>query len=92
MVGPRAGYLHQLLAASVWTSICALPLIRQRALIIAGTDDPIVPAINAKAMARLLPNSTLHLHAGGHIDLTANAAQSAPVIETFRGHEENGGR
>jgi poly(3-hydroxyalkanoate) depolymerase len=92
MVGSRVGYLHQLLAASVWTSIFALPLIRQRALIIAGTDDPIVPAINAKVMARLLPNSTLHLHAGGHVDLIVNAAEFAPVIESFRAHEEDDAR
>jgi hypothetical protein len=31
----------------------------------------------------LLPNSRLHLHDGGHIDLVHNAAELAPVIETF---------
>lgn len=92
MVGSRAGYLHQLLAASAWTRIFALPLIRQRTLIIAGTDDPIVQAINAKVMGRLLPSSTLHLHAGGHVDVIANAAEFAPVIESIRAHEENDGR
>ena len=84
MAGARVGYLHQLLAASVWTSLFALPLIRQRTLIIAGTDDPIVPVINAKIMARLLPNSTLHLHGGGHVDLITKAREFAPIIESFR--------
>jgi poly(3-hydroxyalkanoate) depolymerase len=84
MAGSRVGYLQQLLAASVWTSMFALPLIRQRALIIAGADDPIVPVINAKIMARLLPNSTLHLHDGGHVDLITNADAFAPIIESFR--------
>jgi poly(3-hydroxyalkanoate) depolymerase len=87
MAGSRVGYLHQLLAGSVWTSIFALPLIRQETLIIAGTDDPVVPPINARMMHRLLPHSTLYLHSGGHVDLITNAAQLAPVVEKFRQHE-----
>jgi poly(3-hydroxyalkanoate) depolymerase len=84
MAGSRVGYLHQLLAGSVWASIFALPLIRQQTLIIAGLDDPVVPLANARILHRLLPHSTLHLHAGGHIDLVANAAELGPVIEMFR--------
>jgi poly(3-hydroxyalkanoate) depolymerase len=84
MAGSRVGYLHQLLAGAVWTSLFALPLIRQRTLIIAGHDDPIVPVVNAKIMARLLPHATVHMHAGGHVDLITNAAELAPVIESFR--------
>ncbi|MCW2517859.1 MAG: poly(3-hydroxyalkanoate) depolymerase [Mycobacterium sp.] len=84
MAGSRVGYLHQLTAGAVWTSLFALPLIRQRTLIVAGLDDPIIPVVNAEVMARLLPHSTLHLHAGGHVDLITNAAELAPVIESFR--------
>ncbi|MFQ6397994.1 alpha/beta fold hydrolase [Nocardia sp. KC 131] len=84
MAGSRIGYLHQLLAGSVWTSLFALPLIRQPTLILAGTDDPIIPIVNARIMHRLLPHSTLHLHAGGHLDLIIEAAELAPVIEAFR--------
>jgi poly(3-hydroxyalkanoate) depolymerase len=84
MAGSRVGYLHQLLAGAVWTSLFALPLVRQRALIIAGRDDPIVPVINARIMGRLLPHATVHLHSGGHVDLITNAAELAPVIESFR--------
>ncbi|MFE3960735.1 alpha/beta fold hydrolase [Nocardia sp. NPDC059091] len=80
----RGGYLHQLLAGSVWTSIFALPLIRQPTLILAGTDDPIIPIINARIMHRRLPHSTLHMHGGGHVDLITNAGKLAPVIEKFR--------
>lgn len=84
MAGSRVGYLHQLLAGAVWTSLFALPLIRQRTLIVAGLDDPIIPVVNAKIMARLLPHATVHMHAGGHVDLITNAAELAPVIESFR--------
>jgi poly(3-hydroxyalkanoate) depolymerase len=86
MAGSRVGYLHQLLAGAVWTSLFVLPLIRQDTLILAGTDDPVVPVANARIMARLLPHATMHLHPGGHVDLITNAAVLAPVIEAFRNH------
>jgi poly(3-hydroxyalkanoate) depolymerase len=84
MAGSRVGYLHQLLAGAVWTSVFALPMVRQRTLILAGLDDPIIPVVNARIMGRLLPHATVHLHRGGHIDLITNAAELAPVIELFR--------
>ena len=84
MAGSRVGYLHQLLAGMVWTSLFALPLVRQETLIMAGLDDPIVPVVNARIMARLLPHATMHLHNGGHVDLVTNPAEFAPLIESFR--------
>ncbi|TQM25751.1 alpha/beta fold hydrolase [Nocardia bhagyanarayanae] len=84
MAGSRVGYLHQLMAGSVWTSLPALPLIRQPTLIIAGADDPIIPLANPRIMRRLLPRAVVHLHTGGHVDLITNAAELAPVIERFR--------
>src|ERR1700742_4303371 len=81
--GSKIGYLHQLLAGSVWTSVFGLPALRQRTLIVAGTDDPIIPVANAYIMKCLLPHSRLHLHSGGHIDPMQNAAELAPVIERF---------
>jgi poly(3-hydroxyalkanoate) depolymerase len=87
MAGSAVGYAHQLLAASVWSSLFALPLIRQPTFIVAGTDDPIIPVINARIMSRLLPHATMHLHTGGHVDLVANAAEFAPLIEFFRSGE-----
>ncbi|MGO9158688.1 alpha/beta fold hydrolase [Mycobacterium sp.] len=81
--GSKIGYVHQLLAGSVWTSLFALPAVRQESLIVAGTDDPIIPLANAHIMNALLPHSRLHLHSGGHIDLVHNATELAPVIEKF---------
>ena len=81
--GSKIGYLHQLLAGAGWTSLFALPAVRQDTLIVAGTDDPIIPVANAHIMNALLPHSRLHLHSGGHIDLVHNAAELAPVINTF---------
>jgi poly(3-hydroxyalkanoate) depolymerase len=81
--GSKMGYLHQLVAGSIWTSLFALPVVRQETLIVSGTDDPIIPVINARIMNALLPHSHLHLHGGGHIDLVQNATELAPVIARF---------
>src|ERR1700738_1615716 len=50
MAGSRVGCLRQLLVGAVWTSLFALPLIRQDTLILDGTADPIVPLHNARVM------------------------------------------
>lgn len=81
--GSKMGYLHQLLAGSVWTSLFGLPAVRQQTLIVAGTDDPIIPVVNARVMHALLPHSRLYLHSGGHIDLVHNAEELAPAIDQF---------
>ncbi|SDC90788.1 alpha/beta fold hydrolase [Rhodococcus tukisamuensis] len=88
--GSMRGYLHQLAAGAVWTSLFSLPLIRQPTLVIGGTDDPIIPVINARIMHRLLPNSTLELHAGGHVDLLTRAEVFGPLIERFLDSERPG--
>jgi poly(3-hydroxyalkanoate) depolymerase len=81
--GSWRGYAYQLLAGAVWTSLPALWAIRQPTLIVAGTDDPIIPVVNARIMHCLLPHSTLHLHPGGHIDAVVNAVTLGPVIAKF---------
>lgn len=79
----RRGYLYQLFAISGWTSLPVLPLIRQPVLVLSGSDDPLIPEVNARLMARLLPRARLHLHPGGHLALLTEAATLAPVIESF---------
>jgi poly(3-hydroxyalkanoate) depolymerase len=82
-LGPRRGYYFQLAASTGWTSLPFLRLIRQPTLVVAGDDDPIVPVVNARIMARLLPDARLHVYAGGHIALITEAAQLAPVVDGF---------
>ena len=55
------GYLYQLAATAGWSSLPFLPLIRQPMLVMGGKHDPIVPAGNARILASLIPNATLHL-------------------------------
>jgi poly(3-hydroxyalkanoate) depolymerase len=82
-LGPRRGYYYQLAASTGWSSLPFLKLIRQPTLLVAGDDDPIVPVVNARIMARLLPDARLHIYQGGHIALITEADRLAPVIEDF---------
>jgi poly(3-hydroxyalkanoate) depolymerase len=82
-LGPRRGYYFQLAASTGWSSLPFLRLIRQPTLIVAGDDDPIIPVVNARIMARLLPDARLHVYRGGHIALITEAGELAPVIERF---------
>jgi poly(3-hydroxyalkanoate) depolymerase len=79
----RVGYVHQLLAGAGWTSLPWLPFIRQQALVLAGDDDPLVPAVNSRIMARLLPHATLHIYHGGHVALVTDTEHLAPLVSTF---------
>jgi pimeloyl-ACP methyl ester carboxylesterase len=82
-VGSRTGYLLQLLAGVGWTSLPALPLIRQPTLVLAGRDDPIIPLVNARIMARLLPNATLHVYDDGHLGLVTSSDELGPIVSDF---------
>ena len=82
-LGPRRGYFYQLAASTGWSSLPFLKLIRQPTLIVAGDDDPIIPVVNARIMARLIPDARLHLYSGGHIALVTESEELAPVIEEF---------
>ncbi|WP_324274599.1 poly(3-hydroxyalkanoate) depolymerase [Blastococcus brunescens] len=82
-LGPRRGYYYQLAASTGWSSLPFLRLIRQPTLIVAGNDDPIIPVVNARIMARLIPDAQLHVYDGGHIALVTEARELAPVIEEF---------
>jgi poly(3-hydroxyalkanoate) depolymerase len=77
------GYYYQLLAGTGWTSLPFLPFLRPPTLILAGTDDPIVPLTNARLLAWLIPHAKLHVVDCGHLFLITRAAEVAPVIRTF---------
>ena len=82
-LGPSVGYFLQLLAGVGWTSLPALPLIRQPTLILAGNDDPIIPLVNARIMQALLPNATLHVYDDGHLGLITAADELGPLVSRF---------
>lgn len=82
-IGSRRGYLFQLLAGVGWSSLPALPFLRQPTLILAGNDDPIIPLVNARLMRRLLPDATLHVYDDGHLGLVTSADELGPLVSEF---------
>ena len=50
---------------------------------LAGEDDPIVPLVNARIMARLLPERAAHTYPDGHLGLLTRAEELAPVVADF---------
>ena len=77
------GYYLQLAAAIGWSSLPWLPFLRQPTLVMAGTDDPIVPVINGRILAQLIPNAKLRLIDDGHLFMVTRPKETADLIEAF---------
>jgi poly(3-hydroxyalkanoate) depolymerase len=81
--GSAKGYRYQVLAMLGWTSLPWLWRIHHRTLVLAGDDDPLVPLINGRLLARLLPDARLHVINDGHLFLLTRAREAAQVIAEF---------
>jgi poly(3-hydroxyalkanoate) depolymerase len=80
------GYFGQLYAISGWTSLPWLRSLPQPTLVLAGDDDPIVPLINGRILARCIPDARLHVvPGGGHLLLMERPAQMAALVTDFLG-------
>jgi poly(3-hydroxyalkanoate) depolymerase len=77
------GYYLQQLAGIGWSSLSWLALLRQPTLVMAGTDDPIVPSVNGRILAKLIPNARLVTIDDGHLFLVTSALESAQTIRKF---------
>ena len=77
------GYLYQLIAAAGWTSLPWLQLLTQPTLVMHGSDDPIVPLINARILSALIRRAELHVVDDGHMFLVSKARDVAPVVHRF---------
>ncbi len=79
-----SGYLHQLYAIQGWSSMPWLHRIRHSTLVMSGDDDPIIPLINARILAWLIPRARLHVvRGGGHLFLLEEPRSSAELIAEF---------
>ena len=79
-----AGYIAQLYAITGWTSLPWLSRLSQPTLVLAGDDDPIVPALNGRLLARLIPDARLRLvEGGGHLFLLERPAEMADLVTHF---------
>jgi poly(3-hydroxyalkanoate) depolymerase len=77
------GYYLQLFASFGWSSLPWLPFLAQPTLVMAGTDDPIVPTINGRILAKLIPDARLVTIDDGHLFLLTSPKESAGVISEF---------
>ena len=77
------GYYLQLIAGFGWSSLPWLGCLSQPTLVMAGTDDPIVPTANAKILTKLIPNARMVIIDDGHLFLVTSAGESAEIISEF---------
>jgi poly(3-hydroxyoctanoate) depolymerase len=66
-----------------WSSLPWLRFIGQPTLVLAGTDDPIVPVANGRILAKLIPDARLVTLDDGHVFLITNAKRSAELVFEF---------
>jgi poly(3-hydroxyalkanoate) depolymerase len=83
----KLGYFYQLLATSGWTSLPWLHAIRQPTLVMMGRDDPIVPVINGRILATMIPHARLRVIDDGHLFLLSRTAECVEIIAAFLGPE-----
>ncbi|HML08463.1 MAG TPA: poly(3-hydroxyalkanoate) depolymerase [Xanthobacteraceae bacterium] len=77
------GYYLQLIAGLGWSSLPWLRFLGQPTLVMAGTDDPIVPVANGRILASLIPDARLVTIDDGHLFLVTSAGDSAEIIARF---------
>ena len=81
---PIAGYMAQLWAGALWSSLAWLPSVRVPTLVLHGAGDHLVPSANGVQLARLLPESRLHvLPDEGHLLVFDPESASLPLLEDF---------
>jgi pimeloyl-ACP methyl ester carboxylesterase len=81
--GDKRGYRYQLLSMLGWSSLPWLWRIRQPTLLLAGSDDPLVPLVNARLHARLLRDARLRIIDDGHLFLLTRAREMAALVREF---------
>jgi poly(3-hydroxyalkanoate) depolymerase len=79
----RLGYVYQLAAMAGWTSAPFLPFVKARTLVLMGRDDRIVPVINGRILAGLIPHARLEIVPGGHLFLVSQPEISISLLRDF---------
>jgi poly(3-hydroxyoctanoate) depolymerase len=78
------GYAYQLTAGALWSSLPWLENVRVPTLVLNGETDRLVPAANGVQLARLLPQSRMHVLAGeGHRFVGDPESKAMPLLEEF---------
>lgn len=82
------GYLYQLLSTVGWTSVLWLRRLKQPTLVMMGTDDPIVPLINGRLLAAVIPHAQLFTIDDGHLFLLSRPKEVATKIRDFLAEDD----
>ncbi len=85
---PGRGYFYQLLAMTGWTSWLWLPQLTLPVLILMGSDDPILPVVNGRILAKRLPDARLEIMDCGHLFILTDPEGTVAAIEAF--HKDAG--
>jgi poly(3-hydroxyoctanoate) depolymerase len=79
-----AGYRFQLRAITGWSSLRWLHTLSAPTLVLAGGQDPIVPLVNSRIFARLIPDCRRYVVPdGGHLFMLDQSDDVGWVIEDF---------
>lgn len=82
------GYYFQLLAGAGWTSLPWLNRLKMPTLVLAGNRDRLVPLINSRIVAKLIPNSRLEIiKNGGHLFIITRANKVTRRVLDFLDNE-----
>jgi poly(3-hydroxyalkanoate) depolymerase len=84
------GYYYQMFAVYFWSSLFWLYKIKQPTLVMAGNDDPLIPLVNMRTLAWLIPKAKLHVVDDGHLFLVTQPEAIAPVVMSFLSGGNNG--
>jgi pimeloyl-ACP methyl ester carboxylesterase len=57
--------------------------IRSVNLVLVGRDDPLVPPVNGRILARLIPNARLQMIDDGPLFMVTRPVETAKAIEAF---------
>ena len=77
------GYSYQMMAIACWSSVFWLHQIVQPTLVLAGSDDPIIPLSNMQRLSDQIENSELHVFEDGHLFFLTDLPNVAPIINEF---------
>jgi pimeloyl-ACP methyl ester carboxylesterase len=77
-------WFFRLAGTAGWTSLPWLHRLGQPTLVVHGDDDPVVPLVNARVVASLIPAAVLQVvEGGGHLLLLESTPDVLPTITGF---------
>ena len=77
------GYSYQMMAIAFWSSAFWLNQITQPTLVLAGSDDPIIPLSNMIRLSDQIANAELHVFEDGHLFFLTDLPNVAPIVNEF---------